>query len=56
MKEKKLESEANGANRIEEDICVEVIRRVTGYVRGCGPSIFLSLEIIFLLLIFFELG
>nr|XP_027090446.1 uncharacterized protein LOC113711482 [Coffea arabica] len=38
MKEKKLESEANGANRIEEDICVEVIRRVTGYPPGGGAG------------------
>ena len=38
MKEKKLESKASDANRTEEDICVEVIGRVTGYMHGRSPS------------------
>lgn len=33
-----MESQASGASRTEEDICIEVTGHITGYVRGHGPS------------------
>ena len=38
MKELQLEAQSSGVNRTEEDICIEVTGRITGYVRGRGPS------------------